>query len=130
MDNFYADCALGCIDCLASIERDEMSNQNNVEFLADQVQRGLMTADEANVQKILMNRYEIIFKIPRSVRTALNKAVKEGRLGHKKKDGKNKLPEVYYHPNFEYLANDVRNKYKISVLKNLASVLSLGEEKC
>jgi hypothetical protein len=36
----------------------------------------------------------------------MSKAVKDGRLGRKPKSGMK--PEVFYHPDFEYLANEAR----------------------
>jgi len=98
-----------------------MSVQNDRERLTDQLQRGLITADEANIQMIKNERFRIVHKLSRDVRTALNSAVKRGALGHIKKD---KLkPEVYYHPTFRYLAIEARDKEfnkKIRALKKIA----------
>jgi len=77
--------------------------QNHVEHLISAVQCGKMTTDEANVEKVRMARVVIVTSaIPRGTRRALNAAVKLGYLGHWMRDGKK--PEVYYHPDFDYLA--------------------------
>lgn len=50
-----------------------------------------------NVAQILAHgARKIVGKVPASVRTDLREAVKDGVLGHMKKDGL--LPEVFYHP--------------------------------
>ncbi len=97
-----------------------MRNQNDIERLQDQLQRGLITADQANVQMVRNERVRIISKLSRDVRVALNKAVKNGELGHMKKEGRK--PEVYYHPSFEYLANEARNKEEYRIIMALAAV--------
>jgi hypothetical protein len=96
------------------------NNQNNLERLIDQLQRGLITADEANVQKVLNERVLVVTKLPIEVRKALNLAVKAGRLGHMKKDGA--MPEVYFHPTFKYLANEERNKAVARTIRALKAV--------
>jgi hypothetical protein len=96
-------------------------NQNNLDHLRDMVQQGKMTADQANVEKVRMQRVLMVIEtLPASVRKALNGAVKTGYLGHKKRDGIK--PEVYYHPTFEYLANGERAEYVRSVAENLKKV--------
>lgn len=97
-----------------------MIKQNDLEHILDLHQRGLITADEANVMKVQFQRVLVVTKLPPVVRRCLNAAVKRGELAHKKKDGA--LPEVYYHPKFEYLANYERNKAlerKIEALKKV-----------
>jgi len=85
-----------------------MSLQNDRERLIDQLQRGLITAENANIQMVRNERFRIVHKLSRDVRKALNTAVKRGELGHMKKDGMK--PEVYYHPTFKHLAIEARNK--------------------
>ena len=86
-----------------------MSKQNDIERLKDQLQRGLITADQANVQIVKNERFRLIVTgLDRSTRNALNAAVKNGELEHMKKDGVK--PEAYYHPNFKYLAIAARNR--------------------
>jgi hypothetical protein len=96
-------------------------SQNDMERLSDQVHRGLMTAEQANVEKVRTQRVLLATgRIPSDVRKALNAAVKRGELGHMKKDG-NK-PEAYYHPTFEYLAKGARAEHERSVVRALLAV--------
>lgn len=98
-------------------------SQNDVEWLIDMVRRGEMTASQANVEKVRMSRVQVVAsRLPADVRTALNAAVRDGILCHKKKDGRK--PEVYYHPNFEHLANAERNQAERQTLEALAGVLA------
>lgn len=63
----------------------------------------------ANVQIVRLMGVRIIRgKVPRDIRKALNAAVKEGKLGHLKKEGLK--PEVYFHPNSRQNAIAERNK--------------------
>jgi hypothetical protein len=94
------------------------TEQNNWEHILDMAERGLITADQANVLKVKYNRVLVVSKLPASVRAALNFAVKSGELAHMKKDGMK--PEVYYHPSFRYLAVAARNEavsQKIAALR-------------
>lgn len=99
--------------------------QNDMEWLRDMVQRGEMTAERANVEKVLMARVMVVKSLPAQVRAALNAAVKTGELCHKRKDGRK--PEVYYHPNFEYLANEERNRVEKQMLEALTGVMARSE---
>lgn len=97
--------------------------QNDRERLVDLVQRGEMTAAQANVQKVLWQRVLLVTsRVPADVRKALNEAVKRGDLGHMKKDG-NK-PEAYFHPTFEYLAKQERREHERMVLNALVKVMA------
>ena len=97
--------------------------QNDREHLVDMVQRGEMTADQANVAKVKMMRVQLVTsRIPSNVRKALNEAVKRGELGHIKKDGRK--PEAYYHPTFDYLAKSERRNHELNTLKALAGVFA------
>ena len=98
-----------------------MLSQNDMEWLADMVSRGQMTADEANVEKVRIQRVMVVNKLPKEVRRALDNAVKNGELKHKKRDGL--LPEVYYHPNFEYLVNAERNRVATERINGISKVL-------
>lgn len=102
-----------------------MISQNDVEYLKDMVERGEMTADEANVEKVLTQRVLVVKSLPKSVRTALNAAVRNGKLRHKNEDGHK--PEVYYHPNFEYLANAERRRVERETLSALIGVIAPPE---
>jgi len=98
-------------------------NQNDLEYLKDMLQRGKMTADQANVEKVRMARVQVVnSRIPVEVRKALNAAVNNGQLSHKKREGRK--PEVYYHPNFEHLANAERNRVERETLEALARVIA------
>ena len=100
--------------------------QNDLERLHDMVQKGELTADQANVQMVRMQRVMLVTaRIPAEIRKALNQAVKRGELAHMKKD-KHK-PETYYHPTFDYLARSERNKHELSVLRAVAGVMAVRE---
>lgn len=95
--------------------------QNQLEHLQDLLQRGEITADQANVEKVKMARVQLVTgKVPMQVRKALNAAVKIGELGHFKKDGRK--PEAYFHPSFEYLAKEARGNHERETLNALLRV--------
>ena len=98
-----------------------MISQNDIEYLQDMVEREQMTADEANVEKVLTQRVLIVKSLPKTVRAALNAGVRDGKLRHKRKEGRK--PEVYYHPNFEYLANAERKRVERETLVALIGVI-------
>lgn len=86
-----------------------MISQNDIEYLQDMVQRGEMSAADANVEMVLTARVKIIRgKLPKDVRITLNEAVKAGILAHMPRN--KYLPECYYHPKFDYLARAERGK--------------------
>lgn len=98
-----------------------MKNQNNLEYIKDQMQRGLITAEQANIEKVRMERFCIIKnKLPQSVRKSLMVGVKSGLLKRKMKTDKN--PEYFYHPNFEYLAKQEIYKQQCNLIKSLKSI--------
>ncbi|MEK3887304.1 hypothetical protein [Bacillus sp. FSL K6-3431] len=100
-----------------------MRNQNSIEWLKDQMDLGKMTAEEANVELVRMERVRMIINsIPAQIRKSLNEAVKSGYLCRKKKDGRK--PEVYYHPNFEHLANEERHRAERETLEALAGIVA------
>ena len=95
--------------------------QNQKERLIDMMDTGRLTAEQANVEKIKMERVHLVIcRIPADVRKALNDAVKGGELGHVKKEGRK--PEAYYHTDFKYMVNGERAKYERQTLTALASV--------
>lgn len=97
--------------------------QNHIEHLQDLMQRGLLTADQANVEKVKMARVQLVQgRLPAQVRKALNAAVKSGELGHVKKQGKK--PEAYFHPTFEHLANSERSRCERETLAALSGVVA------
>lgn len=99
-----------------------MSRQNDVVHLQDLMQRGELTADEANVQMVRDQRFRIVVNgLPASVRKSLNAAVRAGELGHMKKDGHK--PECYFHPTFEYLAKSERLRRESEVRRLIGTAL-------
>ena len=103
-----------------------MSRQNDIEHIRDMIDQGKMTVNEGNVQMILDQRFRLITsRVPQDVRKALNAAVKQGTLGHKKKDGHK--PECYFHPTFEYLANAARNKHEDDIRRAVARIAGWPE---
>lgn len=96
------------------------NEQKCLEVLKDHLDLGLITADQANVQMVRNERFRVITKLSREVRSALNKAVKAGELGHMKKDGL--LPEIYYHPSFKYLADAERRRVLNNGIEALKSI--------
>ena len=95
--------------------------QNDMERLKDMMQQGKITADEATICKVEMQRVLLcVGAVPVSVRKALNSGVKSGRLEHKKRNGR-KL-EVFYKTGFEHLANAERNEYERNCMKAIAGV--------
>lgn len=98
-----------------------MLSQNDLENLMDLVERGEMTTEEANIEMVRAERVRVISNsIPRSTRKALNDAVKCGRLGHYKRDGRK--PEVYFHPSFDYLARSERNRIEKETIEALLKI--------
>ena len=97
--------------------------QNHIEHLQDLLLRGEITADQANVEKVRMGRVQLVTgKLPAQVRKSLNAAVKSKHLGHYKKDGHK--PEAYFHPAFDYLAREARNKHAQRTATAIAGVLT------
>ena len=97
--------------------------QNQLEHLQDLLHRGVITADQANVEGVRMVRVHLVTaRIPAKTRKALNAAVKAGELKHFKKDGSK--PEAYFHPSFEHLAISQRSEHERNV--NTALMNTLG----
>jgi len=96
-------------------------SQNQLEQLKNKMELGQLTANQANVEIIKIERFRLITsRVSSDIRKELNAAVKRGELGHMKKE-QNK-PEVYYHPNFKYLANEAREKYEQKVLNAMVKM--------
>ncbi len=75
-----------------------MSEQNAVEYAMNQMELGNISADEANVLMVQLMGIKVVRgTLPRTVKTALNNAVKNGELGKVKADGLK--PEIYHHKN-------------------------------
>ena len=97
-------------------------SQNDLERLKDRIQKGEITAMEANIEQVRITRVRLVTsKIPADVRKALNSAVKRGYLAHMKKEGHK--PEAYYHPTFDYLAKEERAEHEQRSIAVLRSVL-------
>lgn len=95
--------------------------QNALDIAMDKIDRGLWTVDQANVEIVCMMGVRVITNsLDRSVRSALNKAVKSGKLGHIKKDGLK--PEVYFHANGRSNAIEERDRIFKSKLKRLLKI--------
>ncbi|KPY83743.1 hypothetical protein RA263_14590 [Pseudomonas syringae pv. tagetis] len=93
-----------------------MARQNDIEHLQDLMQRGELTADQANVQMVRNERFRMVVNsLPANLRKALNAAVRSGELGHMKKDGHK--PECYFHPTFEYMAKAERLRREREVIR-------------
>ena len=102
-----------------------MALQNDIESLKDLMDRGQMTAAQANVELVRIQRFRLVINsLPQDVRRALNQAVKAGMLGHMKKDGHK--PECYYHPTFEYLAKGARKHHEDEIRRAVAKVSGFG----
>lgn len=98
-----------------------MSTQNDIEHLQDMMQSHGMTLAQANVELVRMKRVRIVTSsVPRDVRSALNRAVKDGLLARKKKD--HHKPECYYHPDFEHLANVERSRIESRAVRAMRAV--------
>ncbi len=96
-------------------------SQNDLERIQDKLHLGLISLDEANVEMVKCQRVRLITsKLPASVRKSLNNAVKEGVLGHMKKD--NYKPECYYFKPFKHLANQARTEAHNSFVESLTNI--------
>lgn len=99
------------------------TEQNIIERIKDKLKRGLITADEANVQIVEDLRFRVITnRLDMATRKALNNAVKKGRLERIKKDGLR--PEVYYKTNFRHLAIQELNRIELrakNAIKNICA---------
>lgn len=100
-----------------------MTYQNAVDSANDQLHRGLITADEANVLIVQLMGVRIVRgKLTAQVRKVLNAAVKAGELGHIKAEGLR--PEVYHHKNARPRALEVRDEAFREATKTLKSVFA------
>lgn len=97
------------------------NRQTALEYAKDKLQQGLINSAEANVLAIQIEGVrEVRGKIPREVRNALNKAVKDGKLGHLKKEGLK--PECYFHVNSRYKAVELRNRAERRAMDSMLKV--------
>ena len=95
--------------------------QNDLERIQDRLQQGIISLDEANIEIVKCQRVRLIKgRMPACIRKALNQAVKDGILGHMKKD--NHKPECYYFKPFKHLADDARVKEHNKAIDSLGSL--------
>jgi hypothetical protein len=81
-----------------------------------------------NVAQILNQATRVVKgRIPAAVRKELMNAVKDGVLGHLKKDGLK--PEIFFHPNHVNGAVDRQKREAEYAIKSIAGVVASGAEK-
>ena len=79
-----------------------------------------MSVDDANIEIVRMMGVRIVSgMLDRRTRTALMAGVRDGRLGHLKKDGMK--PEAFFHPNSETNAKDERARISRSGIQAIAA---------
>jgi len=99
------------------------NSQNIIEKIKDQTKIGNISVDEANIQMVEDLRFRVIKNsLPRQVRKALNKGVKDGRLVRIKKDCAKF--EMYCKKGFEHLAMHERNRLEVLRLETQLKVYS------
>lgn len=88
----------------------------------DQVDRGNITADQANVEIIrMMGVREINGRISRETRRSLMDAVKKGELGRIAKTTYS--PEFFFHPNSEWRAKEMKDRITKQSFKSILKVI-------
>lgn len=93
------------------------------ENIIERMRSGELTASEANVEMVRMERVRLVtVRLSRDVRSALHAAVKSGKLGHVARD--DDKPEAYYHPDFCYLALGERAAYADRARREKAAALA------
>lgn len=89
------------------------------EFRYTLIDKSLITR---NVKMIVSEKYRLTRgSIPREVRTELNQAVKNGILGHLKKDGL--CPECYYFVSFENEARNAVTNKAMESIDNISKII-------
>lgn len=85
-----------------------MNQQSALEAAKGMMDNG-MSLDDANVEIVRMMGVRIVTGgFDRRTRSALMQGVKDGRLGHLKKEGMK--PEAFFHPNSIWNAKEERSK--------------------
>jgi len=85
-----------------------MNQQSAIEAAKGMMENG-MSLDDANIEIVRMMGVRIVSGgFDRRTRSALMQGVKDGKLGHLKKDGLK--PEAFFHPNAIWSAKEERNK--------------------
>lgn len=98
--------------------------QAALDYARDLMEKG-MSLDDANVAVVRMMGVRLVGKMDRRTRNALMAGVKDGRLGHIKKE---KLkPEAFFHPNAICKAKDMRNAEANAAIRAIASVFVVGQ---
>lgn len=101
--------------------------QEATKLAIEEVTMGRMSTDEANVYIVqLMGARLITSPMPASVRKSLNEAVKNGKLGHIKKDGLK--PEAYHHINGRARALDEIQKHYNASMNGISKVVGFNEQ--
>ncbi len=97
-------------------------------FMSEAVQRaqGLQELGQLdcgpNVAVVRMMGVRLVKgKIPASVRKELNAAIKEGKIGHLKKEGLK--PEAYFHPNSKFKAMEDRDREASESIQAISKVV-------
>jgi hypothetical protein len=95
--------------------------QDIINMAREKVRTGELTVSEANVYMVQLQGVRIVSNsMPKAVRASLNLAVKEGRLGHVKKDGLK--PEAYFHVNSKFRALEERDRIEREIMSASSSV--------
>lgn len=99
-----------------------MGQQAALAYTMDALQKGEIQRGQANVfMTQLMGVRVIEGSLPREVRKELMAAVKNGEIGHMKKDGMK--PEVFFHKNAGTYATEIRARHLESSINVLKKVL-------
>jgi len=102
------------------------SRQNILEIIQNDTIKYGWDIDEQNIQLVIAEGVrEVSNSMPRQVRAALNKAVREGRLLHMKKE-KHK-PEIYCKPQAEFAAKELRGKREAQKVQALKLFIQAGK---
>ena len=80
-----------------------------------------MSLDDANVEIVRMMGVRLVSGgYDRRTRAALMAGVKDGRIGHLKKDGAK--PEAFFHPNSKWRAMDMRAAAEAASIRAVMAV--------
>ena len=75
-----------------------------------------------NVEMIRSEGFRIVSKIPSFIRKELMLAVRNGELGHLKKD--RLLPEVFFHPDYRDAAQNEQTRRALLSINSIKKVVS------
>ena len=103
------------------------TRQNALDIADEKMRTGKMTAAQANVLLVQMAGVKIVqSKLPMDLRKAFNDAVKNGELGHVKKEGMR--PEAYHHKNARPRALEMRDEIFRNSISNLSKAFVRHED--